>query len=62
MSRLARDALYIPGEHGLKLLVDLDEVSPVRCGRREFDGWFSIVERSTRCTVRRFVGDSHTVS
>ena len=51
MSRLTRDPFHFPCNHAPKLLIHLGEVSPVRCGRFEFDARLAIVERSFRYTV-----------
>jgi hypothetical protein len=44
VSRLTNDPFHFPREHSPELLVHLGEVSPVRCGRLEFDARFAIVE------------------
>jgi len=46
VSRLTNYPFHFPREHVLKLLIHLSEVSPVGCGRFEFDARFAIAERS----------------
>ena len=46
MSRLTNYPFHLPREHALKLLIHLSEISPVGCGRFEFDARLAIVERS----------------
>jgi len=48
VSRFTNYPFHLPREHVPKLLIHLSEVSPVRCGRFEFDTRLAIVERSLR--------------